>query len=261
MSFIGDAISTVAGALTGSSAAEASKGAADTAAQAEMAALDYLKQTEKLPQQFREGALGLLGGLYGLEGGTSGAAQRLQSSPLYQATIGQIPAQEKAILRNQSATGALRTGGTDQMLAENQRMNQLQAYQNALQPLQGLASLPSNANQIAGLQSGIGQTLAQGQVGAAQAQQQGISNTLGLGMNALALAGFSDIRLKENIQPAGERYGQSWFTWDWNEKAKSLGISGSAEGVIADYVKQTRPELIGERNGYLTVDYGALANG
>lgn len=249
------------GGITGSTAAKASRNAAQTQAAAQMEALNYLKQREKIPQQFREGALGMLGGLYGLEGGTLMANKMIQQNPIFQATLGMLPQQEEAILRNQSATGALRTGASDAMLAENQRQNRLQAYQNVLGGLQGLANLPSNANQIAATQAGIGQTLAQGQIGAAQAQQQGISNTLGLGMNALALAGFSDIRLKDNIQPAGKRYGHDWFTWEWNDKAAKYGLSGEDEGVIADLVKENRPDLVGEIDGYLTVNYAELANG
>lgn len=260
MSFVGDAIDSVVGGLTGSDAAKASERGAETSAAAQREALEYLKEREALPREFSEGAMGILGGLYGL-GDTRGAARTLERSPLFEATMGMIPEQEEAILRNQSATGGLRTGGTEAMLAENQRRNKLQAYQNALQPLQGLAGIQSMAPQIAQGMAGIGDTLAQGQIGAAQARQQGIGQTLGLGMNALSLAGFSDIRLKDNIQPAGERYGQAWFTWDWNDDAAKLGLKGSDEGVIADYLEQTRPDLVGRSAGYKTVNYQELANG
>ena len=232
---------------------------------AQREALAYMKEREALPQQFREGALTQLGGFYGLEGGDPNADQNLQANPLFQATIGQLPQQEEAILRNQSATGALRSGGTDMMLADNQRMNTLSAYQNAMGGLQGLASLPSNANQIASGMAGIGQTQRQGTIGAAQSsiagKQAAFDEMMGLGkMGAEALSGFSDIRLKDNIQPAGDRFGHSWFTWDWNDTARALGLSGSSEGVIADLVKSMRPDLVGERDGYLTVDYRTMEN-
>lgn len=273
MSFVGDAIGKVAGGLgidkvldagkdllggiTGKTAADAAESAARTQAAAQMEALEYLKEREALPQEFREGSLGILGGLYGL-GDTRGAARTLERSPLFEATMGLIPEQEEAILRNQSATGALRSGGTEAMLAENQRTNKLQAYMNALQPLQGLAGLQSMAPQIAQGISGIGQTQAQGQIGAAQARQQGIGNMMGMGMNALALAGFSDIRLKDNIQPAGKRFGHDWYTWEWNETAKELGLSGEAEGVLAQDIVNAYPDAIGMSKGYLTVDYEKL---
>ena len=245
-------------AITGRGAEKASQQAASTSAQAQQNALNYLRETEELPQQFRQGALSQLGGLYGLEGGDPNAAANLRSNPIYQATLGDIGAQEEAILRNQSATGALRSSGTEQMLAENQRQRQLAAYQNSMSGLQGLAGLQSMAPQIAQGMAGIGDTLAQGQIAGAQARQQGIGQTLGLGMNALSLAGFSDARLKDNVQPAGERYGHAWYTWTWNEEAEKLGLSGIDEGVMAHEVAKTRPELVSTRSGYLVVNYAGM---
>lgn len=245
-------------AITGRGAEKASKQAAQTSAGAQREALEYLKQQEQIPSQFREGALTQLGGLFGLEGGDPNAMSQIQQNPIYQATMGQLPQQEEAILRNQSATGALRSGGTEMMLANNQRQNQLSALQNTMGGLQGLAGLQSYAPQIAQGMSGIGNTLAQGQIAGAQARQQGIGNTIGLGMNALSLAGFSDIRLKDNIKPAGERYGHDWYTWEWNDEAKELGLSGEAEGVLAQDIAITHPEAVGLSQGYLTVNYGSL---
>lgn len=267
-------------ALTGRGAEKASRQAAQTSADAQMEALNYLREQEAIPQQFREGALTRLGGLFGLEGGDPDAMSQIRQNPIYQATLGQLPQQEEAILRSQSATGALRSSGTEQMLAENQRMNQLSALQNTMGGLQGLAGLQSYAPQIAQGMTGIGQTLAQGQIAGAQARQQGIGQTVGMGLNALALMGtgggsaaaggmtpsgagflsgrFSDIRLKDNIQPVGERYGHAWYTWDWNEKAKDLGLSGSAEGVLAQEVATTNPDAVGVDSGYLTVNYEKL---
>ena len=262
---MGDIVSTVTDGLgltdSQQGARAVDKGTAQQVA-AQREALAYMKEREALPQKFREGALTQIGGFYGLEGGDPNADQNLQANPLYQATIGQLPQQEEAILRNQSATGALRSGGTDMMLADNQRMNTLSAYQNAMGGLQGLASLPSNSNQIASTMAGIGQTQRQGTIGAAQSsiagKQAAFDETMGL--VKMGAAAFSDIRLKDNIQPAGDRFGHSWFTWDWNDTARALGLSGSSEGVIADLVKPMRPDLVGERDGYLTVDYRTMEN-
>lgn len=256
MSGVVKAVKGVVGGLTGRDAAKASESAANTSAQAQREALEYLKETEELPQQFRQGALSQLGGLYGLEGGDPGAMQNIQKNPIFQATLGDTGLQEEAILRNQSATGALRSSGTEQMLAENQRQRQLQAYQNTMGGLQGLAGLQSMAPQIAQGMAGIGDTLAQGQVASAQARQQGIGNIANLGMTA-AMA-FSDARLKDNVQPMGERYGHAWYTWNWNEEAETLGLSGSDEGVMAHEVAKTNPELVSTRNGYLVVNYAGM---
>ena len=58
-------------------AADASRDAAATQAGAQRESLDYLKQTEYLPQQMREGALRQIGGMYGLGGGYSYEQQQM----------------------------------------------------------------------------------------------------------------------------------------------------------------------------------------
>lgn len=239
----------------GDDGSDAARDAASIQAQYQREALNYLKQREKLPQQFREGALGQLGGLYGLEGGDPGADAAIRGNPIFQATMGNLTAQEDAILRNQSATGALRTGGTDLMLARNQQQNELNAYQNTLGGLQGLANLPSNAGQIAQQTSGIGQTLGQGIIGAEQSaqagQQAGFNNLMGLGQLGLsAFAAFCDPALKENVEWIGEAGGYNIYQWDWNDKAKAMGAEGKGMGPMADEIEKYEPERIEIRNGY-----------
>ena len=256
-----------AGEKAGKEAARAAQGAAATQAGAQREALDYLKSTEELPQQFREGALQQLGGLYGLEGGTGSQQSfidQARQSPLYSAILGTQAASEDAILRNQSMTGGLRSGNTQDALAENAQSLQeralLESYNQQLQGVQGMARIPSNANQIAAGTAGIGQTLAQGQLGAAQgkaaAQNMGMNQLMGLATTA-AMA-FSDIRLKENIEYVGYEDGQNWYKWDWNDEALELGLSGSDSGVMAHEVYKSKPEAIGTYAGYITVDYSQL---
>lgn len=254
---MGGVISSVTDAigLTDSDAgADAARDASNVQAQAQREALEYLKEREAVPREFQEGALGLIGGMYGL-GDNQDATSALQSSPLYQATIGQLPMQEEAILRSASATGALRTSGTEAMLAENQRQNQLQAYQNAMAPLSGLAGLPSYAPQIAQGMAGIGQTQAQGIIGAAQsqqaAQQAGMSNLMGMGQLGLAaFSAFCDPSLKDNAKKIGEVDGYNIYHWIWNDKAAELGLFGEGVGPMADEVQQREPERVEIRNGY-----------
>lgn len=247
----------------GDDGADAARDAAGIQAQYQREALNYLKEREALPQQFREGALSQLGGLFGLEGGAANADRNLRNNPIFQATMGNLGDQEDAILRNQSATGALRTGGTDLMLARNQQQNELSAYQNALGGLQGLANLPSNAGQIAQQTSGIGQTIGQGIIGAEQSrqagQQAGFGNLMGLGQLGLAaFSAFCDPALKENIEKIGESGGYTIYQWDWNDKAKAMGAEGKGVGPMADEIERFEPERIEIRNGY---KYVRAANG
>jgi len=253
-------------------AARASTQAAGTTAAAQREALDYLKEREALPQQFREGALKGLGGLYGLEGGTGDQQKMIDraiQSPLYQAIMGGKEAGEESILRSASATGGLRSGDVQSNLYDynTQLSNKalLESYNQQLQGLQGMAGLPSYAPQIAQGTAQIGQTLGQGQVASAQALQQGAqsetSNIFGLaelGIGAYDVGLFSDRRLKKNITKVGEVNGHNYYHWDWNMVAEKMGLKGKSEGVLADEVYKTDPDCILINNGFLMVNYTRL---
>ena len=139
--------------------------------------LDYMMEREELPQQFREGALTKLGGMYGLEGGEGNQQEMIdfaQQSPIYKAIMGGRQAGEQAIMRNAGQTGGLRSGNVQHNLYDynTQLQNQatLTGFNQQMAGLQGLADLPTNTNAIAGAMGGIGQTLAQGRVADKQAQ-------------------------------------------------------------------------------------------
>ena len=172
----------VVGAYSSNQAAKAAEGAANTQAAWQTQALEYLKETEALPQEYREFALGELAGQvgYGERGDVAQqeAIDRARQSPLYSAIMGGREAGEEAIIRQASATGGLRGGNLQEDLFtySGQLQNQalLQSYQQQQQGLQGLAGLPSLAPAIAGQMGAIGTTQAQGQLGQAQAQQAGL---------------------------------------------------------------------------------------
>ena len=137
--------------------------------------------------------------------------------------------------------------------------------QTMLQGLQGLAGTNTMDIPIANLMQGIGQTRAQGITGAAQAREMGrqnmVNNLMGLGSMALGagnVGSFSDIRLKDNIRHAGTRGQWNWYRWSWNDEARELGLSGETEGVLAHEVYESRPDVIGVRDGYIVVDYDRL---
>lgn len=215
--------------------------------------------------------------------------EALRQDPFYESMLQQG---EQAVLRGASATGGLRSGTASENLARNSQ-NVLHGYYNQqVQGLTGLAGTPSNANTIASQMAGIGQTLGQGQIAAGQAQQAGQQQqtgnlfglaSLGLGAYGAGMFGggaaaatpmygyggyqglgignpssYSDRKLKGNIRKVDVRNGHNWYKWTWNDKAEEIGLSGECEGVIADEIKETNPEAVGEANGYLTVNYHTL---
>jgi len=185
------AAAAVGGALVGGyfsskasdKAADASRDAAQTAAGSQTEALNYLKEVEAIPQQFRQEALTKLGGLVGLKGGEGSQAElikRAKASPLYAAIMSGKNEGENALLRTASATGGLRSGNVQGAMYEyNSDLRAqalLESYNQQLSGLQGLAQLPSNANQIASTMTGIGETQAQGIIAGGQIQQQNLQN-------------------------------------------------------------------------------------
>jgi len=257
--------------VLGGDAADAAEAAAATQAEAQQAALDYLKETEALPQAFREGALTQLGAYYGIgidpeTGGftqieATGPSQEqmlsdAQSSPLYDAIMGGREAGEEARARRAAAGSGLRGGATTSTLidyntdlknqATLQAFNQQQQQQQQrLAGLGQLSQLPSMAPQIAQGTANIGQTLAQGQIAGANAQQQAYGNVLG-GATTLAAAAISDERLKEDIAkikvtPHPYIYE---YEWNWNPKAEAMGKQGKERGFIAQEVEQVWPDLV-----------------
>jgi hypothetical protein len=256
----------------GEAAAQGALQAAQIQAGYQKQALDYLKEREELPQQFREGALTGLAGIYGLEGGQGSQQEmidRALASPLYGEIMGGRQAGEDAILRNASATGRLRSGNVQSNLydynvqLENQAL--LQSYNQQMQGLQGMAGLQSNANQIAQQTGAIGQTYAQGHSAYGQAletgKQQEAGNIMGLanlGLGAFSAGMFSDRRLKENIKKIGIYKGFNIYSWDWNIVANKMGLIGSTIGCVADEVYTQVKGAVSIKNLFMFVDYSKI---
>lgn len=196
----------------------------------------------------------------------------LQENPLFQAALDNANRQTQ---QSAAARGRLSAGDTLQQLSENVLLSaqplisqQRQDVGNLLNLASGLAQTRGNieigqGSNVGNLLTDAGAAQAAGLVGGANARTQGAQNLLNFGLQGTGLAanifGFSDPRLKTNIKPKGKVNGFNWYSWDWNDLAKDkLGLEGSSEGVMADEIKETNPELIGERNGFMTVNYGGI---
>lgn len=257
----------------GDRAAAAQGRAAETYADAQREAREYLKEAQAPVLEARQGSLARLSALAGGYGVPSEAEllEDIEQNPLYQAILQTQEGAERAVLRNQAATGGFRGGDTQvglgRVAADTQRNALLAAFQNRqAQNQQGfqnqlalegqILGQPTQTSNIAALTSGIGSTLAQGQTAAAQSALQGSqANTANL-LNILGTAAaFSDRRLKDDIKFAGTKNGYKVYTWRWNNKAKKLGLEGVGHGVIADEVKKKKPEAVKTYMGFDTVDY------
>jgi hypothetical protein len=268
MSFVGKAIDSLTGA---NKAADASTAGAQISADAANRALDYLKEEEAIPQFFRKGSLNIIGGLSGL-GDMAGqdAVSKIKNSEIYKQVMGSKMAGEDAILRNASVTGGLRSGNTSDALARYSGDLEQQAFFQGLKSLQGLAQLPSNANNIAAATADVGDILGQGRVASGQAIASGrgalTAGLLGAAGSFAGSAGgqaaisraFSDTNLKKNIQKISEKGEHNWYRWDWAENAAQFGLHGSSEGVLAQEVLGINPNAVGSKDGYLTVNYETL---
>ena len=171
---------------------------------------------------------------------------------------------EDAIARNAQATGGFRSGTTQQNLAQNSQNVLMNLVNQQLQGQQGIANAGFGAqdaystamqNIIAGQGATRGQ-IANVDIAKAAADQEMLTGLITGGTNALIAA--SDKVLKKNIVQAGEKNGLPWYTWDWNELAKDIGLTGSEEGHIAQEVQKVRPDLVVTQNGYLAVNYGGF---
>jgi len=247
-------------------ASEASIRGAEIAAGSQREALDYLKERERLPRGIGEAALTARAGEFGIQRGPGGefgfegsALERAEASPFYQRAqqLG-----EESVLKYGAATGGLRSGSTIENLARVNQESLYGAYQQQLQGLGSLTNQPTFAPQIAGFTAGIGETLGQGHIGAAQAYQQGqqnkYSNFIGLGTLATKAFTASDVRLKDRITWVDNINGHDIFVWFWNKLAEELNLFGAGTGVIAQNIEKYRPDVIGLEKGYKTVNYKKL---
>ena len=176
MSIVGD----LWDGITGKTAAEASSDAADTSVAFQREALDYLKQSQQPLLEAQQFGLSGLMDYYG--GNQQGVVDAAMQSPYYTSMLAQG---EEAVLRNAAATGGLRSGNAQQALATNSQNVLNSAIGQQLSGLQTLSGFQPNTTGIANMTSGIGSTLAQGQLGAAQAQQTGLGNVMSLGGSLL----------------------------------------------------------------------------
>lgn len=188
-----------------------------------------------------------------------------------QGMAAQLANQSAAMQANQARLGAAAQMGVlgQQAFNTSGAIQDRQAQQGLMQ--QGLqqALIDAARNQFAGYASSpsaalaaplaaLGVTPTAGGT-TTSSSSPGLFDYLGLGAGLYAA---SDIRLKENIRPAGKMNGIKFYTWDWNEKGKKVAaFDQPSAGVIADEIQETHPHLVKRgADGYLRVNYAGLAS-
>jgi hypothetical protein len=221
-------------------------------------ALDYMIESERVPQELRNQSLEQLDLINNDPNYRASYIDTLRDDPFYQQSLQDS---EQSVLRNASATGNLRSGNTAVSLGQLAPQLLQDTYNQRVGGLEAMAyGTPSNANAIAGQYNNMANTSEMARLGAIQSQQNQLGTLGGLGLGVASLF-FSDPSLKENIKLCGTVSGCNWYSWDWNEKAKGFGLNGSSEGVMADEVEEVYPHLVHQVSGVKTVNYEALLNG
>ena len=163
--------------------------------------------------------------------------------------------QQAGLLGGVSAEQQQRLAGLGQIGQQQQQLQQ-QGLQVPYQEFQ--RALAYGPQQLGLLQAGMGVPL----VGQTTQKDTGAGDVLGTAaqLAAMYFGMKSDERLKENIKPIGKsENGHNLYTWDWNDKAKELGINDPTTGVLAQEVKKYMPEaVVKDTDGYYKVNYGVL---
>jgi hypothetical protein len=276
-------IKNIVGGITGSTAANASRDAAEIQSNAGQQAIEQIRTSTAEGQAFLQPFQQI--GEEGLDKSsflTSPDEQFdfLQNNPLFQLGLDNA---NTVTQKSAAASGRLSSGDTLEQLTNNSLLTAaplIAGQKNTIQNLlnQGLQTAQGQANtaigqgtNIADTTTDIGAALAGGQVGAANARSSGAQNILSLGGQIAGssigksigsgIAGLfsSDPSLKENIELIGNKNGFNIYTWDWNELANDeLGLAGSSEGVMADEVKDIMPEAVEYKDGFMHVDYNMI---
>lgn len=184
--------------LTGESQAESALEGAKLSSDAQREQLEYLKEINKLPQQYREQALTELADVYLNSDMTDPEQQqamvdKAKNSPIYKEIMGGQRAGEEAIARNVSATGGLRSGNVNSAFMDygtqlkNKALTtaydqQVSLRNQQLGGIQGIAGTQTNEGQIGNVMAGIGDVLGMGQTAAGNAMAQGQQNSMQAGL-------------------------------------------------------------------------------
>lgn len=142
--------------------------------------------------------------------------------------------------------------------ARNQPLTEFNALRTGAQPQMPTFNAQTPTNVANTNTSGIAQQGYQNSLNSYNQQiaanNQMTGGLFGLGGSIGSALIMSDIRLKEDIKLIGQEKGHNIYTFTYiNDPIKK-----QYQGVMAQEIKKSNPEAVGERDGYLAVDYGKI---
>jgi hypothetical protein len=189
----------------------------------------------------------------------------LQNNPLFQMGLDNANTQTNQFA---AARGRLSAGDTLQQLNQNALLTaapliagQKQSIGDLLRFGSGIATNQANTaigqgSQISNAFENQGNVLSAGIQNRNQIRADTTANQQQLAGQAFAF--FSDPALKTNIKRTGSNNGFNTYSWDWNELANKIGLTGSDVGVMADEVLSKQPSAISYDKGFMKVNYSEI---
>ena len=190
-------------------------------------------------------------------------------------TFGSLVDERQRGVQGQLAAGGLTRSGTAMQEAARVPTDLALALENMLTGRQsdisnrgasaavGLGNLgQSNSSGIAGLMSQSGNAISSGIITDQQARAQGQQNLFNTAATIGSMfMGFSDPRLKENVEQVSSIHDLGVYQWDWKAETKGTLIDGRSNiGFMADEVQEKYPHHVGEFGGFMVINYPALLN-
>lgn len=177
-------------------------------------------------------------------------------------SLARLEAEQNVALAGFSTQQALAEISAHESIARDQIMSELMIAQSALQAQSYQTMVTAHAEMSIAqskVQEQIAYHQAQAQVGVAQqqasAQKKSSSNNL-IGAIAGGILGlFSDVRLKEDIEPAGHDGEIPAYLYRYKGEPKN---GPKHRGYMAQDLQNLAPDAVFEYNGFLAVDYGRV---
>jgi hypothetical protein len=189
----------------------------------------------------------------------------LQNNPLFQMGLDNANRQTQ---QSAASRGRLSSGDTLQELNQNALLTASPLIQSQKQSIGdllnfggGIATNQANTaigegSQISNAFENQGNITSAGIQGRNKIQADTTANQQQLAGQIFSM--FSDPALKTNIKSTGSKNGFNTYSWDWNELANKVGLSGSGVGVMADEVKAIKPEAVTIDRGFMKVNYNMI---